>query len=243
MSAMKRSVLIAFALLSAVVVVASPAFATPNITASSGTRAVAPFITPITSTRSQFTGSARDTRLTIDAVFSTIECTTTIVSGYVDTTHTQARITSLSFGNRSGRDCVVRTGLGSGTVNADEITCTATSANPWLLHMRARNGASTTSWDGTINNTSSCSFAITVGGSTCDFTIPAGQSIAVRYTNTRARLEVSALSSRTSSFLIRVRNFSGCSIPDGIYSATIVSTYIIRVDTARDRAPTVTAAS
>jgi hypothetical protein len=237
MAPLRNGLLLALVVLSAAVVVASPAFATPNLTASSGTGVATPFITPITSTTSPFTARSTSVRLTIDSVRATVTCNPAQMSGYVAATHTQAKVTSVSFGNGRGRSCTVTTPFGSGTVDRDYISCNATSARPWSLHIRRQFPGSFTSWDGTLNATTSCSFVVTAPrGSSCDITIPAGQSISARYTNEFSLLEFDA----TSSFQVRVRNISGCLIADATYAATLTGIYPVRPDTDLDLTPQVT---
>jgi hypothetical protein len=211
---------------------------------------VSPFITPITSSTSSFTAQTLDdTRLNIDALGGFVRCRTAIASGYVDTTHTQARITSLSFGDTNG-DALTNCSVGgpaAGTVDTDGITCTATTRAPWLLHVRAADNRRTDSWTGTINTTSSCTFIITGAIGSCRISVDAGQSIPVRYTNTRSRIELSTAADRASSLTVTITNISGCLIPPGSYTATFVGIYTITTDTPTDRrlgrTPTITAAS
>ncbi len=151
------------------VVIASPAFATPNLTASSGSIAVAPFVTPSNSTASMWT--ARAIAMTLASSGGIITCDSASFSGYASTTHTQIRISSVSFGERG------RCTFSDGTV-AQPITCTATSANPWHLHYKTVtaappvNGSSPSgSATGTLNATNSCVFRVTARGAQGTITI------------------------------------------------------------------------
>jgi hypothetical protein len=185
MKAFRGSVVVALLLASVLVVVASPAFATPNLTASSGddaTRpharaAVAPFITPSTNTRSPSVGTDPTTILTLGG--TSVMCRTSRAFFYVTTTHTQARITSLSFGDARGRTCST---TGGGTVDGDVISSTATSNAPWHAHVRI-NDARLRSASGTVNVSSAVTFIVTIPllVSSCQFTVPA-QSVAATLT-------------------------------------------------------------
>ncbi len=245
MKVFTRSALVALILVVAAVIVASPAFATPRLTTSTGNAAVSPFITPITPTTSSFTGRSSDSVLAIDlplGLSARVQCRTAIASGYVSTTHTQARITSLSFGDGGGdslTNCVVRTPFGDGTVDRDSVTCTATSRAPWHLHVRSTPDGGR-SWDGTVNTSSPCTFVTTAPrASSCRITVDANQSISARYTNANGTLELD----RTSVLVVTVVNVSGCRISDGSYTATFTGRYTIRPDTRNDARPTVTAIS
>ena len=226
MKVMKAGVLIALVLVSAVVVVASPAFATPNITASSGTRAVAPFITPLgntttssitaPSTDSSFATRARDGRTP-----ATLTCRDTRSSGYVDTsTHTQGRITRLDFTNCRSDE------LGAGV----SVTTTASSANPFFLHVRSgpdANGNST----GTFNIPTNGSITVTVtvfGIRACSFSV-GPQSVRVTFNNTTTILTV-------NDSTIRFSNTTAIndSCPDDRLLARQTGTFNLRADTTRD---------
>ena len=193
MKGFRSGALMALVLVSALVVVASPAFATPNLTASSGTRnlepahragAVSPFITPSMNTRSEVTAYSTDSQLSLPSLGSTVRCETSNVSGYVSITHTQLRITSATF----SRNCTV---VPAGRVDNQPISCDANSIRPWHLHVRdvrAGNSAS-----GTVNLTSSCIVIVTISGTTSTITIdgnqscrPTGTQTGVVYTWTRA---------------------------------------------------------
>jgi hypothetical protein len=251
MRSIRRSALVALVLVSALVVVASPAFATPNLTASSGNRspvppnthspdAVAPFITPSTNTRSLYTAYSTDSQFVLAALGVTLSCVDSNVSGYATITHTQFRLTSISFGNgRDPRNCTVRP---AGTVDVQPITCTATSRDPWFFHVRAsedtllRRSAS-----GTINTTSSCTVRTTIGGTADAISVDANQScrpgpsgIAVLYTwaGGRESLVIDCVFVVTISGGVRLST-----------TANFRGTYTIRPDTRTDASLTVTSSS
>jgi hypothetical protein len=169
MRSVKGMVLPALMLVVALVAVASPAFATPNLTASSGATPVAPFVTPSNSTASLWT--ARAIAMTLASSGGIITCDSAAFSGYASTTHTQIRISSLSFGERG------RCTYSDGTVD-QPITCTATSANPWHLHFRNVAGAAPVNGSSpagsamaTLNSTSTCVFRVTARGAQGTITI------------------------------------------------------------------------
>lgn len=246
MKALRASLLVALVLVSAIVVVASPAFATPNITASSGTRAVAPFITPIGSTTSQFTGRSSDSTFIAPAIGATVTCRTAITSGYAGTTNTQARVTSVSFGNRSGSDCRATIPGDTGTVVGDEVTCLGAadgSTRPWFLHV-IRGPDGTGSSSGTINIpaagvANSCTFVIDFARSRtqCSIVIDNNQSIRGTYTNATSNLNVN---DRTLRITSRDGPRARCALSLST-TASFTATYRIRADTPRSAAPTVTA--
>jgi hypothetical protein len=170
--AMRGSALVALILVAALAIIVSPAFATTLNTDSSVGNA-SPFITPSTNTRSLYTGRSTDTQLTLPTLGSTVMCRESQVSGYASTTHTQIRLTSVSFGNVADpRNCTVRP---AGTVDVQPITCTATSRDPWHLHVR-RNDTVNRSASGTVNLTSSCTVRITIGGRAITISVDANQS-------------------------------------------------------------------
>jgi hypothetical protein len=216
--------LIAVGLVSAIVMLASPAFATPNITASSGTSAVAPFVTPITSTTSQWTGRSTNFTLTIPAISSTTTCRTAVMSSYIPTTHTQERVTSLVFGDGTAGNCPVTLAGMNGTVDGNQIVCPATSANPWFLHY---NQIVRMSAVGTLNATSECRYTFTVTGASCIIAIDAGQSIPVVDTWPSRSLTVSG------NVRVTIRNRINCLLAMTTIG-TIAVTYTYRLGTARD---------
>jgi hypothetical protein len=237
------SILIALILASALVVVASPAFATPNLTASSGADtplsgahsrwAVSPFITPSTNTRSLYIGQAGTTQLAVPTLFQTVSCTTSTAAVYASTTHTQLRVTSLSFGDRGGR-CTVS---GGGRVdNRPDITCTATSARPWYIHARTVD-APNQSATGTVSLTSTCVVRLsgTLFGAVV-ITVDANQSCAGTNTYTWA----GATGSLVVNCSVRATLSGGIS---GSVTTTFNGTYTVRPDTRTDAKLTVTAGS
>jgi hypothetical protein len=236
MKALRGSVLVALVLISALVVIASPAFATPNLTASSGNTAVAPFITPQTNTRSLYTGSATNSSLSIAGV-DTISCTTSRVSGYASTTHTQVRLTDLTFG--TGGSC--RAGLG--TV-VSPISCLADSRTPWFLHVSSivSGGGARGSATGTVSITTTCTVLIRTLFGDQRVVVDSGQSCrnpaggGVTYTwDTGTRRSQLVVNCDLIVTLRGVRNESR--------TATFTGTYDVRPDTARDATLSVTAAS
>jgi hypothetical protein len=244
MRSLRKVLLIALALVSAAVIVAAPAFATPNITASSGndsTRphsrsAVAPFITPSTNTSSQFTARSTNAVLSIPSIGSSVSCAVASISGYASATHTQVRITSMTFGDGSGGSCVTGWGGGGGgSVVGNRIACGSSSATPYALHLRTFN-AGTRSASGSINLTTPCTYIVTIGGSQCTLTYDRGQSIAATYTfATFGSLVVDGTMTLTESG-------GGCLFP-GSFRAALTATYTLRPDTRTDTIPVVTAGS
>jgi hypothetical protein len=185
-------VLGALIVVSAVVVVTSPAFATPRLTSSTGTRpdngAVSPFITPIGNTT---TSSARVTEFdgtfdTLTFVFATYggfittwTCTFIQLTGYVGSTHTQLRFTSSSI-SACGDDT---TGAG--------VTAALTgvgSATPALVHMRSGPFVET-EWTGSFNLAAGQTIDLRARLFTCDVRIQP-QSISARYTNTTRGIDI-----------------------------------------------------
>jgi hypothetical protein len=242
MRTLRGRLTVALVLVSALAVVASPAFATPNLTASSGTdtavphlRAVAPFITPSGSTRSSYTGQSSDTAVSLPLLGATVSCTTANLSGYVSSTHTQMRITSLSFGD--GGSCTMRP---VGTVDSVPITCTASSGRPWHFHVRSVNGASRSA-SGTINTTSSCVISLTVSGRAITTTVdsnqscrPAGTGLANHYTWTGA----------TGSLVVNCRvTVTVTGALRASTTATLTGTFTFRNDLRLDPILTVTSSS
>ncbi len=184
MRLVRPGVLFALVLVGTVAVIATPAFATPNITASSGTRPVTPFITPMGNTRDS-SSRASSIDFTLSFGGASLACRTAGLTGYVAITHTQLRVTSLLFGDGRGATC---TGTGGMTVDGDSIVSGASSANPWHLHLKTNN-APTRSATGTLNSSSIFSFTLTVGGgSSCIVTVAGPQSLPVTYTYTTTSL-------------------------------------------------------
>ncbi len=253
MRRLKGGVIAALVLVSALVVVASPAFATPNITASSGTRsgdihrdgAVSPFITPSTNTRSQITARSTNSRFSLPSLGTTLACRTSSVSGYASTTHTQLRLTSVSFGddqNPGASNCTA-----TGGTLAEPITCTATSARPWFLHVKniISGGGARGSASGTVNLTSSCVVTVRLAGlGTQQVTVDANQScIGGAATDNTYTWDTTSSPVRSS---LSVR----CRLRVTIQPINITTTgslfegdYTARPDTVRDPVPSVTLAS
>ncbi len=177
--ALRTWALVGLVLLSVLVVVASPAFATPDLTASSGTRVVAPFITPVgDSARSNIIASSIDLRFVFPSGI-VIRCRTATFGGFVGSTHTQITITSFTYGNGAPGACD-----SGGFGNSTSIDGGATTTSPWFLHVRsfqAANGSAS----GTINVTRAFP-AFTLFAGACQVTI-AAQSMDLTYTN-RVRL-------------------------------------------------------
>ncbi len=234
MKSFRSSVLVAAILVLGVVVIASPAFATPNLTASSGTRAVAPFLTPSTNTSSQFTARTTFITLRIPSINSGVDCTAGLASGYVSTTHTQVRVTSLQLGDGSGRSCMTSWAGARGSVDGDQITCGASSASPWFWHFKAVN-AGTRSASGTVNFITTCTFSINIAGNICTFTWDRGGSAAFNYTPPAGLLVVDG------NIMVTLRGAT-CPFP-GSALGTLRATYSLRPDTRRDTIPIVTAGS
>jgi hypothetical protein len=236
MGLLRGAVLAALVLASASILIGSPAFATPNLTASSGTRAVSPFITPSTNTTSLYTAASTDSQLVLPALGSTVSCRTASVSAYASTTHTQLRLVSVIFGN--GSDCSVSP---AGTVEEQPINCTATSANPWLLHIRSLPGG--TSAAGTPNVTSSCRIIELHLGTRTPVTIDANQ---LCRTNAGAGNNEYTWDVRTGRGSLVVNCTVTVTIVGAIRTSTtstFTGTYTVRPDTRRDTNLVVTARS
>ncbi len=241
--------------LSSVLVVGSPAFATPNITASSGSDgrrphdggAVAPFVTPSTNTRSQATIRSTDSRWALPSLGTTLACRTSSISGYSSTTHTQLRLTSVSFGDDqtpAASNCTM-----TGGSLQEPITCTATSARPWFLHVRSivstsgeRPSAIRGSAAMTMNFTSACVMTWRLPIGTQQVSIDANQSCFgsaatdITYTWTTST-RVGSLSIRCR-FRVTIQPIN-ITTPNSIFEGT----YTVRSDTSRDPLLSVTAAS
>jgi hypothetical protein len=228
MKALKTIALAVMALATGLVIVASPAFATPNLTASSGTRTVSPFFTPIGNTRSGLSGLSNDSQITIPTIGTTIICSNSTIRGYVDTTHTQIRITSLSFGDDGGA-CVLNPRVGT-VDNRPDITCTATSANPWLLHVTNVTTTTTSSLT-TINMTSTCAIRFTHLGTPYNAILDSNQSC-------RHNAQADANELTTSIRLLDINCSFTMTLRGGVVRASAASTlsgrYGYLPDTARD---------
>jgi hypothetical protein len=237
MSVLRSVALVALVLVSASIVVASPVFATPNITASSGTTAVSPFITPIGNTRSLSVGSSTNSSLVLPTLSSTVSCTTSTIAGYVATTNTQLKLTSMSFGGgNAARNCRVSP---AGTIdNRPDITCTATSSNPWFLHLR--NLPSATSAAGTINPTSSCTVRVTIGGAAVVISVDANQSC-VANAGAGNNEYTWNTTSGVGSLVVDCTLTATISNPRSSTSSTFRGTYTVRPLTSTDEPLTMTA--
>ncbi len=211
-------------LISAVAIVASPAFATPNITASSGTRAVAPFITPIgDSARSNIIATSTDWRFTAGAI---IRCRTARFGGFIGATHTQATITSVTFGDGRAGNCddtsggfsgVVRNG-GTSAGQLDSIDGGATTTRPWFLHVRRFTAADGSS-SGTIN-INRFQFTSTIIGVACQITM-SPQSIDITYTNATRSVSI-------RDATVAFTESTGGALCPASGNARVDATYVIR---------------
>jgi hypothetical protein len=229
MKSIRSSLIVALVLTTAVVVVASPAFATPNFTASSGTRAVSPFVTPIGSTTSRSTARSTDWSYVLASL--TWTCNPAHFSFYVATTHTQILITSMTFGDGRTGACTISGPFGGATVDGNSFNDpTTNSTTPSRLHFRSVTMGSTF---GTINLSGPMTFGVTFGSFSCTFTVPV-QSIDATYTQAATSL---IMSDRT--FFITITG-AGCPASG---NSVVTATYTIRPDTARDSRLTVTNAS
>jgi hypothetical protein len=244
----KSVVLVALMLISAMVVVAAPAFATPNLTASSGSdatrphsrAAVAPFITPSTNTRSQFTGIARPAQIIIPQLGATISCDRSNLSGYVSTTHTQLRITSMTFSD----NCSITPPSPGSPVTNQPVSCRADSVTPWFWHVRGvTNTPAVRSASGTIN---------IPAGETCTFTVLLGvagfQSISID-PNQSCRASANTVGvtytfSRIPAVLDVTCQLVVTAQPLRVtFFVTMSARYTLVPDTARDGSLTVTSSS
>ena len=146
MKAFRRVALVALVLVSAVVVVASPAFATPRLTTSTGTRpdggAVSPFVSPIgdtltnsiTVTTAVAAGTRRGSSLSVTSLAraaDAITCIRVTASGEVPSTHTRLAIYSLDF-----------LGCRDDTLGAvvHVVVNHISSSNPYYFHLTTNNG-------------------------------------------------------------------------------------------------------
>jgi hypothetical protein len=169
MRTLRAVALLALLLISVTVVIASPAFATPNATASSGTRVAQPFITPLGSTSSMSTLLSTDLSLAIGG--AVISCRTTHISAYVPATHTQSLITSFTIGNGAGGTCLVTHRGFGGTVDQNSIRePTLSSTRPAVLHFTTILAG--TSDTGTLNLSGAITFTYTFAFTSCNLTIP-----------------------------------------------------------------------
>jgi hypothetical protein len=228
MKVFRSSVLVVLALVSAAVVVVSPAFATPNITASSGTSPVAPFITPIGNTRSQWTGRATSSfTLDLPAVPANVTCRSARFSSYYDVTHTQERITVFDIGDGIAGTCTATIQRGAGTVDRDRVQCITSSTTPWFFHVKQIVGG--TSANGHLIPTTACGIIVTVGRTiSCNLSINAGQSIPYVDTWTSRTLAING------SATVAVRSVANC-LPTGPQTGTLTVIYSYVPDTVADR--------
>jgi hypothetical protein len=222
MKAWRSGALVVLIVLSAGIVVSSPALATPNITASSGTGVASPFLTPMGNTRdSSSRGSSTDTRLVLNG--TTITCRTANAVGYTATTHTQLRLTSMTFGDGRGSTCITS---GRVPIVGDSINGGASSVVPWHVHVKT-NDAGARSATGTINISTSFSFTASNGVTTCDFTVSGSQSVTVTYTYSSTSLIVDG------ALVVGVTRVAGSCPTSG--SADFRAAYTVRPDTSNHR--------
>ena len=220
MKVFKLSVLVIFVLMAALAVLARPAFATPRLTASTGSSPVAPFITPIgNTTTSTVSGSSSDSRFSSTAPFGvivTISCTDSRTTGYVPTTHTRANVTSLTF-------TTCRSSIGGNVT----FTTTASSASPWLLHVRSGpDGAGSST--GTIEIPAGGRANIRIDNPRCTITITP-QSIENSFTNANTSMFTA---DGGVAFTLAAGDSALC--PSARTPATLSGTYTLRPATARD---------
>jgi hypothetical protein len=230
---LKISALVMLVSFLALVAIGSPAFATPNITASSGTRAVSPFLTPIGNTRSQSTAVSTNSSYAITGVL-TLSCAIAKASGYVTGTHTQVRLTSLAFGDGRPGSCTTGPSI---TLDGNYFSCTATSADPWFLHAKTFDGRDSTT--GTSNNPSTCSYKFTLGGfnNSCIASVDTNQSYSATYTQRATSLSV------TGRAVLTIRPIGATCGATGSFNAMFTGDFTFRPDTPRDTRVTVTRTS
>lgn len=223
MKALKFFLAVAVVLAAGVTVVAGPALATPMRTGSADgpTR---PFFTPITSTLSESTGVGNFV-VGVPGLGLQVNCPISHISGYVGQTHTQLRVTKLSAGDPA---VVCPVMPGGWRLDRTEITCTATSQNPWLFHITQINAANPNSVTGTLNATSACVFTITNAGRSCVITIDPNQSLLGSYTHVTTSLSVNA-----PAPIVTIRNGAGCPWV-GSFAGTVNAAWTLRPDTAAD---------
>jgi hypothetical protein len=225
MKALKYLLAIAVVMVAGATVVAAPALATPNRTDSPDIPA-RPFFTPIMNTLSQQTGTG-NFNFAVPAIGLNINCPISKISGYVAATHTQFRVTQLSAGG-AGVICPVVPG--GWTLDRTDITCTATSQNPWLFHITQINRVDPTSVTGTLNVTSPCRFSITNAGvQSCVITIDPNQSLPGSYTHINTSMSVNAMAP-----IVTIRPGVACPWV-GSFPATVNATWTLRPDTANDQ--------
>jgi hypothetical protein len=198
MRACRHVALMALVLASAVVVVASPAFATPRLTTSTGASgsrpdngAVSPFVTPIGDTlRRSITisetyglgsGSSSNMRSLAGAEI-TFTCIRITASAFPDITHTRLKVTS--FNTESCRT--------DQTGTRGDVVSEVSSSRPAFIHLTRVTAGPPRSADGVFEITARRSFSyhIKLGASDiCVLTfIP--QSMRMRSTTTNRTLEI-----------------------------------------------------
>ncbi len=241
MKSLRGGVLVALVLISALVVIASPAFATPNLTSSTGTLPVSPFLTPTSASTSSSTFRGVSTSLAIPALGLAVTCRQSWGSGYVDAaTHTNFRITSLSFNG-----CTVDGGLGT-VDNNGTITCDASTRVPWLLTAKTVDAARRSASGGISipGGSTGCRFRVTSATfGSISFLIDPGQSCLPA---ARGTPNVYTWAARPAALqvtcAIRVTTTGGL-IFTGTGNYGAVAPYTVRPDTARDAVISVTAVS
>jgi hypothetical protein len=240
MKIIKASMLLLLILVSAAIVLASPVFATPNITASSGSRPVSPFFTPSIfaspAPNGMFTGAAPSARFGFPTHTFTVSCAASL-SGYVNSfTHTQIRLTSALLGSATG---CISTPPRSETI--PQFTCTVTTRDPWLFHARAIDAFG--SAVGSINLTSACTFVMNFGTASCRVTIASGQSISpVSYSPSMRRLGLSETGRTLIGTMVDNRGATRCAFV-GSSAVSLVGTYTFNPDTPLEPPWTITSAS
>jgi hypothetical protein len=233
MKSLRRAALVALALVSAVVVVASPAFATPRLTTSTGTvpdgGAVRPFVTPIGDTLTSSitisqTFAARAgfsvASTALDRTASTVTCVRLTASGHAFATHTRISISSFHLdGCRTdGTNLVVHaSSLGINT------------STPMKIHITSIDGAIPTSSNGTLEIPpgAGLSFSIKSGAVTVCTETVIPQSLRLRLTTRNRTIELSDPTVRYG--LDRGFLFAGC--PDPSRTARFDSVTAIRYTT------------
>jgi hypothetical protein len=194
MKGLRNGVLVALVLASVAVGIASPAFATPRLTTSTGTAvrpdngAVSPFFTPI--------GRSEGSAITITDVYpfgqgwsfkartasgTTLRetCSRVRASGFVGPTHTYIRISELEF-----TECKID-GLNIPSVAQ---VMGVDSETPLRIHLRRSAGAS--SWDATLNIGPGRAITLTAAGIVACRLFIGPQSITARDTDVRTQLEI-----------------------------------------------------
>jgi hypothetical protein len=199
MRAFRHLALVAAVLASAVVVVASPAFATPRLTTSTGASggrpdngAVSPFVTPIGDTlRRSLTvsetyaaglGSSFRARTLAGGEASTT-CIRVTASAFADITHTRVKVTSKTYDGCRGD----QTGLRS------DIVSEVNSSKPAFFHVTRAIAGPPLSADGVFEITARRSLSQHIKSGAADVCVLTfvPQSIRVRVTSTNRTITVS----------------------------------------------------